>query len=254
MKNEIEMIKSNTHESLILKGTKRYYFENLANRDYTLENTTPYMVTIFDKVIEEHSWGKMLVKVVDLMLERIRKSREELLSFRTNWSKKAIFTIENKVNHKLLRCGLFFNCNHTAQHSCWLLQDVLDFLLIDKTTVQLIIHRAPASEPKDIKQYIKKEFKNGFRRYLLEIYQKTEDEIETIIEAIDQVLNKVLQKESRSYNDLFLFDEYAYAYNYCQKVKKYLELNLSCKDRSKYIECLDLLLKYYSCIEKEKRL
>ena len=72
MKNEIEMIKSNTHESLILKGTKRYYFESLANRDYTLENTTPYMVTVFDKVIEEHSWGKMLVKVVDLMLERIR--------------------------------------------------------------------------------------------------------------------------------------------------------------------------------------
>ena len=88
---------------------------------------------------------------------------------------------------------------------------------------------------------------------MLEIYQKTEDDIETIIETIDQVLNKVLQKESYSYNDLFLFDEYAYAYNYCQKVKKYLELNLSCKDRSRYIECLDLLLKYYSCIEKEKR-
>lgn len=250
MRSKMELVSSSIYEGLMLKGLKRYYVEDLTDRDYILENTTPYMITLLDKTIEDHSWGSMLVKVVDLLLEYVQKSKEELISFKTNRCNKSIFSFEPKVNCKPLKCGLFLDCNNTAQLSCWLLQDILDFFEIDRAKVQFIIHRTPAAEPKEVKNHIRSDFEKGFKKYLIEFHQKSYDETETIINIIEK-LNKVLANQSPSYNDFFLFDEYQYAYNYCKKVKDLLESRLPYNDRRKYIEALEYIVKYYSYIDKE---
>ena len=77
--------------NMVFEGIKRYYVENLDERDYSLENTVPYEFTLGDTVIEEHSWGNLICAVVDLLLEKFPHGEEFLLDFSAPWSKKNIF-------------------------------------------------------------------------------------------------------------------------------------------------------------------
>lgn len=249
-----EFVRSDIYEGLLLKGSKRYYIEDLTSRDYFLENTTPYALVVLDTVILESSWGTLLVKTLDLLLDKIPKTEEELLDFRTGWSKKAIFSVMNRTNHKPLRCGLFFNCNHTARHSCWLLQDLMDFFGVDKSTLQFVIHRSPAAEPKAVRQYMRNDFESGFRNHMMQVHKKTKAESDEIIDMIEKCLNGWLAKQSPSYNDFFLFDEYSYAYNYCKKTNDYLEGRVPYATRRKFAEILKLLLQYYAFRKTEGRI
>ena len=46
--------KAEVFENVVFQGKRRYYIEDLTERDYSLENTTPYQLEIMGKVIEEH--------------------------------------------------------------------------------------------------------------------------------------------------------------------------------------------------------
>lgn len=242
-------VKSDIYEGLVFDGLKRYYVEDLTKRNFTLENTTPHEITIFGNTVVEHSWGIMLVKVVDLLIENQPKSKEDLLNFRVTWTKTAMFSESKKTNHRILKNGLYLNCNHTAQHSCWLIQDILDFFGLDKSDVYFLIHRSPKAEPKSVRELLKTETKENFKKYLCEVCSKTEDEAEQLINILDGDLNKVLSKISPSYNDFFLFDEYPYAYNYYKKTKEYLEARMQLKDRAHLIESLDSLIAFYKTLK-----
>ena len=43
-------------DNIFFEGKRRYYIEDLTQRDYSLENTTPYTIEILGNVIEEHAW------------------------------------------------------------------------------------------------------------------------------------------------------------------------------------------------------
>ena len=250
-KFESAVTRYDIYEGLLLKGSKRYYVENLMVRDFALENTVPHTFDVLGQTIQESSWGNLLVKTVDLLLANVGKTEEELLGFRVRWSKKAMFSVVNRTNHKPLRCGMFLCCNNTALHSCWLLQDLLDFFGVDKSTVRLVIHRSPAAEPKAVIEYMRGEFEKGFRIYLRDFHQKAEEAIDEIIGTVDKVLNAFLAETSPSYNDFFLFDEYAYAWNYYKKVKDDLERRLPYATRKESVDALELVRQYYSFRSKE---
>ena len=241
--NNKNFVRSGLFDNLLFIGGRRYYIEDLTQRDYILENTTPREITISNEKIADSSWGSLLVKITDLLISKRTKSESELLDFNVPWSKKQMFSVNKKTNHKPLSCGLYINCNHTALHSCWLLQDLLDFFEIDKSDVFLIIHRAPSSEPKEIRSYIKNENKKQIKSYLCGVCRKTQEEAESIIGVIDNCLNKILQKLSRSYNDFFLFDDYYYSYGYFKRTKEFLQ-NRDYQ-RDEFIATLDILADYY---------
>ena len=242
-------VKSDVFENLLYKGNKRYYVEDLTSRDFTLENTAPYILTIFDKRIEKHAWGVFLVEVIDYLVERTSKTIEDMENFKGgNWTNKKIFSLDEKTNHKALKNGMFLNCNNTALHSCWLLQDLLKFFEIDTNDVSFIIHRSHSAEPKEVKEYVRRETKGKFNDYLLNVCGKTNEEILQITNNIDNVLNKILSQglyKTPSYVDFFLFDDLAGFYNYSKKTKQYLEKNLNLKDRSYYVKALDILTEFY---------
>ena len=192
----------------------------------------------------------MLVEIATLLLKNVTKSTEDLISFRTEWSKNQIFAVEKKTNHKPLNDNLYLNCNHTAQHSCWLIQDLLKFFEVDLASVTLIIHRSPKAEPKEVKTLIKSEYQNHFKKHLCNEKGISEEQADIIIKLIDEDLNKILSKITPSYNDFFLFDDNAYFYNYCKKVKDYIEPRMSLKERQPLIDSLDLLLGFYKKIKK----
>ena len=69
-------------KGIVFSGKKRFYKEDLTERDYLLENTTPVSFSLYDYIIEETSWGEMLRSVVALLLSIFPEKRNGLLSFK----------------------------------------------------------------------------------------------------------------------------------------------------------------------------
>lgn len=234
-------------DNIVFKGKRRYYIEDLSERDYYLENTTPYQLKIMDNTIEATAWGVMLCRLTVLLLELFPQYRKNILLFKCPWSKAVAFSNEPKTNYKKIEEGLFLNCNHTALHSCWFLQDLLDFFSIDKASVSFLIHRPSSAEPKRVKEYIEKRFKKGFAEFLITHYQKSEENANKAIINIEKHLNPILASISRSYTNYFLFDDNATMHNYIKKTRGIIGNSIKHDVKAKEIlnKYLDWLISYY---------
>ena len=239
--------KAEVFENVVFQGKRRYYIEDLTERDYSLENTTPYQLEIMGKVIEEHAWGLLLCKTAGLLLEFFPNYINKIFDFRCPWSKAAMFTPEQKTNYKLVVEGVYINCNHTALHSCWFLQDMFDFFQVNKAEVGLLIHRPSSAEPKNVKEYIEKRFKKNFAHYICVHYNKTDEYAQKTISNIEKYLNPMLKTVSKSYTNFFLFDDNATMSNYVKKVRENITKNMRFDDKTKKIlnKYLDYLVEFY---------
>ena len=56
--------------NLILIGKRRYYNENLNERDFHLENTTPYLLRIGDYEIQEGAWVEMIRNLSAYLMDK----------------------------------------------------------------------------------------------------------------------------------------------------------------------------------------
>lgn len=190
-------------------GNKRRYIENLFERDYNLEGSFPAYFRLNKDEFYDNSWGAMLVQIINYLIDESNISIEKLLSFNVAWSKTTIFdTKTSKVLMVKLKNDIYFNVNHTSLHSCWLLQDLLGFFEIDLKKCELIIRRAPVSEPEEVRIYFKNMLKKGFRNYLINDLNKNEEIAESIIKNVD-ILDKHFSKFSSSFISLYLFDDFA---------------------------------------------
>lgn len=246
----IELVNSKraeVFENVVFQGKRRYYIEDLTERDYSLENTTPYQLEIMGKVIEEHAWGLLLCKTAGLLLEFLPDYKENIFDFRCPWSKAAMFIPAQKTNYKLVSEGIYINCNHTALHSCWFLQDMLDFFQVDKAEVGLLIHRPSSAEPKHVKEYIEKRFKKNFAYYICVHHNKTEEYAQKTIRNIEKYLNPMLKTVSKSYTNFFLFDDNATLSNYVKKVREKVLRDLRFEEKAKKVfnKYLDYLVEFY---------
>ena len=151
--------------TIVFEGKKRYYVEDLTKRDYSLECATPHLLKIDDYEIQENAWVEMLRNLTAYLISTSAKSKEDIVSFKTQWSKQNIFSLISKTNYKQLDSDLYVNCNHTALHSCWLIQDLLDFFGIDKSKVYFLIHRTPYAEPKQANEFLLRSLKKSLRYF-----------------------------------------------------------------------------------------
>lgn len=239
--------KAEVFENVVFEGKRRYYIENLTERDYLLENTTPYQLEILGHAIDEHSWVQLLCRVAELLLDLFPGYKEKILEFRCPWTKAQMFTLEHKTNYKPIKHELYINCNHTALHSCWFLQDLLDFFGVDKSTVSFLIHRPSSAEPKKVKEYVEQRFKRNFAEYIKSQYNKTDEYVDKVIRSIEKYLNPMLVKISKSYTNLFLFDDNSTLYNYIKKIREMIENNYRLEAKAKKVlnKYLDYLVQYY---------
>lgn len=236
-------------ENVVFDGKRRYYIEDLIERDYSLENTTPYQLDILGRAIEEHSWGNLLYRTTELLLDLFPEYREKLLEFKCPWTKAQMFSLEEKTNYKPINGGFYINCNHTALHSCWFLQDLLDYFKIDKSSVSFLIHRPSSAEPKKVKDYVEQRFKRNFADYIKIHYQKDAEYADKVIRMIEKYLNPMLIKISKSYTNLFLFDDNATASNYIKKIREMIDGNYRMEDKAK--KALNRYLNYLQQYYKE---
>lgn len=221
--------------NLIIIGKRRYYDENLNERDFHLENTTPYLLRIGDYEIQEGSWVEMIRNLSAFLVDKYPSLNCEIIDFRTDWSKSAIFSNNSKTNYKKVMSNVYVNCNHTALHSCWLIQDILRFYKINLNEVKLYIHRPSSAEPVEVKDYFLRKARKEFLVFLMEAYDKTHVQGQKIISNISNYMNPILKKLSKSYDDLFLFDDYATAINYIAKEREYINAQLTIPEKNKVI-------------------
>ena len=146
--------------NIVFEGKRRYYIEDLTERDYFLENTTPYKLEYKDYCLSETSWGEMLRSLAILLLDLFQ--HVNIFEFRCPWSKQIMFSNERKTNYKMINENLYINCGHTALHSCWFIQDLLDFFNINKSEVKLLIHRPSSAETTEIKRTLEQHYDNLF--------------------------------------------------------------------------------------------
>lgn len=232
-------------ENLVFEGTRRYYIEDLSQRDYSLENTTPYKLDLFGNIVVQSSWGNLLCEVIKILLERFPHYKETLIDFRCQWTKTAMFTVEEKTNYKNIAPNLYINCNHTALHSCWFLQDILDYFKIEKSNIFFLIHRPCSAEPLKTRDYIEKIVVNEFSEYLKNCSGKPLESREIIIYHVKNHLNPMLSTISKSYNNFFLFDDSTILMNYIIKVRKIINLRYSETSKQTFRKILELLVDFY---------
>ena len=231
--------------NLLIINKQRFYKEDLSNRDFLLECTSPYMFSFNSSNIKENTWTNMLLKIVELFLKKAPKSTKELLEFKTDWSKAPIFLDNPKVNCSELSIGIYLNVNHTALHSVWLIQDLIKLFNLPLEECSLIIRRPPYIEPEEIVDYIEKETILKFKEFLY--YKKyDQDRIEKVVRNI-KFLNKYLSKISKAYNNFYLFDNLQYLSNYKAKFFKDLSKVVEFNDKQIALchKYLDLLTEFY---------
>ncbi len=227
---------------------QRFYRQDLTERSFDLECTTPHRLTVDGKQFEQHAWGELIKALFNYLFDAHPSKIRTATNFEAGWSKQPIITREKRTNAKQLASGLWVNCNHTALHSCWLIQDILDYFDIPLDSVEMIIKRPPAAEPIDLRISLKADVKKSFSLYLRNL-GKEEDVAETIINNIERFLNPILASISKAYNDLFLFDSVQNYYNYEVKVAQWVNERTTFNDKNKQVlvRYLRYLREFYKC-------
>ena len=226
--------------NIVFEGKRRYYIEDLTERDYFLENTTPYKLEYKDYCLSETSWGEMLRSLAVLLLDLFQ--HVNIFEFRCPWSKQVMFSNERKTNYKMINENLYINCGHTALHSCWFIQDLLDFFNINKSEVKLLIHRPSSAETTEIKRTLEQHYKAEFVQFLEYGFNKDTEYSQKVVKRIEKYLNPLLCKISKSYDNLFLFDDFTTASSYIYKIRE--QVNILYAQNEKALKALNICLKY----------
>lgn len=235
------------YRDIEFNGFRRNYVENLFERDYCLEGCTPYQIIIKDTVIEDGAWGNLLCKFAAFLLDSFPDKCNDIELFRVPWTKTTMFSSVKKTNYKLITESLYLNCNHTALHSCWLIQDLLEYFNIDKSGVKLLIHRPNSAEGEELKCHIEQLFLMGFKTYIQSVALRDEFYAEKVVNNIRKYINPILCAISKSYRNIFLFDDITIASSYIGKIKGIIEKNIKYEEKAKKTlhKYLTLLLNYY---------
>lgn len=232
---------------IYIDGKKRYYYEDLSKRDYNLENTRPFLLSIDGYELSESSWVELIRNLSAYLIGIKPDYKNNILNFKVDWTKAKIFTKNKIVNSKMIDKNLYVNCNHTALHSCWLVQDLLKYFEIDLKKVKFLIFRPSGAEPEEVKEKIIEKRKEEFSLYLEISESLNEDEIEMVIYNIENEINEILRQISNSYDNFFLFDDFVMAYNYSERCLKILNNSLEYDYESKEIlrYCLKCIINFY---------
>ena len=233
---------------LELDGHRRLYRLDLTKRTYNLDNTEPEKLLLDDKCFLYNAWTELIPAITYYLYSNSKITIEDLLKYRPDWSNAYVFSTTKKTNYKLICDGLFVSCNHTALHSIWFMQDLLQYFNVDLSKVTFLIRRRQIAEPKEIQEYFINMVKTDFAKCLKTQLHKTDKNVEIIVEKQFDHINNFQQKLSKSSFNFFLFDSYKtfmmYKTNF---IKEYTRQFIVTKKRNVEIvtQALNYLQRYY---------
>ncbi len=119
--------------------------------------------------------------------------------------------------------------------------------MVEKSTVCFLIHRPSGAEPQNVKEYIEQRFKRNFKDYMITCMHKTAEYADKVLQVIEKYLHPMLLKISKSYTNLFLFDDNNTMSNYIKKIKEKINENYRLEERVKKVlnKYLDYIVAFY---------
>ena len=254
---------------VLTDGLQRRYVINVMDRPYYLDFATPFELSVLvpkewesdnsstNKYVQKNfihrAWTRILEELVLYLLEKAPKPKEELLAFRTDWSKAAVFGDYKMFSNVIkLREDLYLSINYTSTHFMWVIGDLIKFFDLEYGFV--VVHKTPEVEPREIKEELGKIRREEFKDYLISKYQKSEESADKIINNIGS-LNKVLTRIGTTYNDFFLFDDATALSNFKSRLlldyRKYTSWNdHQLETAQRY---LDYITCFYTMLKKEAK-
>lgn len=133
---------------------ERYYSYDFSVNRIDLEHSTPRFMKIDGKILEEHSWGRLILMFVDYLFSKKNISNHELLSFLGSWSDKPIFVEKQRSRTDFeLKCGIYVNTNHTSIHSFRLIRELLIWQNYNLDECFILIKKCGIAEVKEVRDY-----------------------------------------------------------------------------------------------------
>lgn len=223
--------------NVIFDGYKRLYLIDLEKRIYVKDSTTPVLLKIeyfnienelIEKEFHYRSWTELIQNLCIYLKDNFKKDINQLLNYRTKWSRKPQFSDFKWVNYKEIGDNLYINCNNTCLHSIWLIQDILKFYNIELNRCKLMCRYAQSGENENLKNIILDDVKNEFLNYLNDEFKGRSKFINLIIVNMDKI-NEVLKKVSKTQYNFYLFDDYyiygIYKSKFLKDCLKYINWN-----------------------------
>ena len=190
---------------IIFIDKQRYYFEDLTERDHSLECTTPLSLETGNRSFVETSWKQLLINVCTSYLLDFPEKREELIKYRMFWNGKYPFSDKAGNYYHKVGQDIYLYCNQTALHACWLLRELLEMFGVDLSKCKFIIHRTPFAEPPECRKHYERKTRESFKYYYTQLLKHPIEKAEQVLRNIDY-LNKVMPYVSKSYFNLYLID------------------------------------------------
>jgi len=248
--NNKNILKAN---NIILIDYKHYYQENLNERNFYLEGSSPYLFEIGNNKFFDNSWGHLLESVSNFLISNKEKSINELLNIKLDWTKQPLFIKKRELAaHKgPLVNELYINTNHTSIHLCWILQDLLKEFNVKLGECKLIIKKQPRHEKSEVRNYFYNKNIEMLKTYLIEKQGYDNDHMNKIITLILD-LDKIFNKEYRNYWSLLLLESKQKFALLKSRLLKFLKreyvYNKDVVNSAKMV--LDLLTNFYAYIYK----
>ena len=204
----------------LVKG-RHIYEVDLTKRSWDYECATPVKFIWKTYEIDDGAWKNIVPKIAELFFEHAPIPKEKAVSFAFGWSKQKIFYETDSISNLMpLSNGLWVNCNQTATHSVWEIEDMINLFSLDMSDCRLIIHRPSSAEPQEIKDFFLQRNKSILKDHIKTKYGFDDAKIDKIINNIDYFNKKYLNRFSKSYDNLLLMDSTTTFSNYKDKLIK----------------------------------
>lgn len=216
---------------IVFVKSKRYYYEDLSEKHYNLECTTPFSLEFDGRYFVTSSWKQLLVEVMSHLLEKDPNKKDLLLEYKYEWNGKQPFWSTEEKHREKVGDGIYLLCNLSALHSCWLLREMLAEFGIDLKKCKFIIYRPPFSEPAECRQFYELKTKNAFKYYYVKLLKHSEERTEQVLRNIEK-LNKIMPMFTEAYDNLFLITDNNIYATYKSKLLDYIRYNMHSNDKN----------------------
>ncbi len=196
--------------NIIILGKKRCYKVDLCIKEYNFEHTTPVYIIIDGNKIEENSWNNLIYKLAIYLNTLNPKDKEQLLLIKQDWGEQKVFSETGLSNYREFDYGLFINVNNTSVYAVWTIQLLLRKWKINIKKCELVIHRMPRNESKEVIDYYTQQTLTGFKGYLQMVTSFMDEKIEKIINVLLHINDRLGEKifKRSGYNNFLIVDDY----------------------------------------------
>lgn len=233
---------------------ERFYTFSLFEKRFDLESTRPLFVRIDGKILEAHTWGSLIVMVLDYAISKKNCTKEMLLNFNVTWSNSSIISDVKSIRTDFdLKNGLYVNTNHTSVHCCWIIQDFLKYCGYDLSEISIVIKRTGSSEKAEVRDYYISKNISGFNTYINENYPTEKRtrylKCANFVKAVDE---KITRKALKSVYSIYLIDNVQAMYKCKADLLTYLKNKTAVKkEQLEFItEGLNLYYEYIKQLHK----